>query len=184
VTTIAKKTVAKKGKKCNCRKPVQKSSMVGHCQIATRLVFAWCGCDLVKIRVIAKSVTVWLQPLMCCDCKKAVAKTSMCVIATLSHVRDCNLIAVWLQPYRSVIAKNSCKNSITLRLKKPVQKAPCRRKKKSTQKHCRVPNSHIQKKGRKVATSQKKYFQTATNNMSRTIKAKTHGYNMFLSHWS
>jgi hypothetical protein len=38
------------------------------------------------------------------------------------------------------------------------------------------------KKGRKVATSQKKYFQTATNNMSRTIKAKTHGYNMFLSH--
>jgi hypothetical protein len=77
----------------------------------------------VKIRVIAKSVTVWLQPLMCCDCKKTIAKTSMYVIATLSHVHDCNLIAVSLQPYRTVIAKkqlqkqhvtaiqkNSCKN--------------------------------------------------------------------------
>jgi hypothetical protein len=48
----------------------------------------------VKIRVIAKKVTAWLQPLMCCDCKKAVAKTSMWMIATLSHVRDYNLIAV------------------------------------------------------------------------------------------
>jgi hypothetical protein len=56
-----KKQLQKIGEKCNCRKPVQKSSMTRHCQIATRLVFASCGCDLVKIRVIAKSVTVWLQ---------------------------------------------------------------------------------------------------------------------------
>jgi hypothetical protein len=31
----------------------KKSSMPWHYQIATRLVFAWCGCNLVKIQVIA-----------------------------------------------------------------------------------------------------------------------------------
>jgi hypothetical protein len=88
----------KKRSKCDCKKPVQKSSMPWHCQIATRLVFAWCGCNLVKIRVIAKSVTVWLQPLMCCDCKKSSWKKQ--------HVCDCNLVAcAWLQSYRTVIAE-------------------------------------------------------------------------------
>jgi hypothetical protein len=67
-----KKTVAKTGKKVRLQKnQFKKSSMSWHCQIATRLVFSWCCCNLVKIRVIAKQVKVWLQPLMCCDCKNA-----------------------------------------------------------------------------------------------------------------
>jgi hypothetical protein len=44
----------KTGKKCDWNKPVQKKLQSWHCQIATRLVFAWCGCNLVKIRLIAK----------------------------------------------------------------------------------------------------------------------------------
>jgi hypothetical protein len=102
--------IAKKGKSAIAKKLVQKSFMPWHCQIATMLVFAWCGCNLVKIQVIATSFAVWLHPLMCCDCEKKVAKTTMCMIATLSQC-DCTLIAVWLQ-------KNSCKNSMWLRLQK------------------------------------------------------------------
>jgi hypothetical protein len=37
-----------------------------------------------EIRVIAKSVTVWLQPLLCCDCKNS-CKKSMCVIFHPCH---------------------------------------------------------------------------------------------------
>jgi hypothetical protein len=93
-----------------------KSSMPWHCQIATKLVFAWCGCNLVKIQVIATSFTVWLQPLMCCDCKKDSCKTRMWVIATLSQC-DCTLIAVWLR-----LQKTGKKCDCNKHVKK---KAPC-----------------------------------------------------------
>jgi hypothetical protein len=50
VIAIAKKQV----KRAIAINQFKKSSVSWHCQIATRLVFASCGCNLVKIRVIAK----------------------------------------------------------------------------------------------------------------------------------
>jgi hypothetical protein len=46
--------------------------------------------------VIATSFTVWLQPLICCNCKKKQLQNQ--------NVGDCNLVVVWLHPYSSVIA--------------------------------------------------------------------------------
>jgi hypothetical protein len=68
--------------------------------------------------------------------KNPVAKTSMCVIATLSHVRDCKF-------YRSVIAKQ-----VKVRLRK---KAPCRRKKEGAKNIAEFQFTNSKKKGRKVA---------------------------------
>jgi hypothetical protein len=69
----------------------KKSTMPWSCQIATRLVFAWCGCNLVKKRqVIATSKT--------CGCNiwcAAIAKKRQ---LQNQDVGDC------LRPYSSVIA--------------------------------------------------------------------------------
>jgi hypothetical protein len=88
---FCKKTVAKKTAcDCDCKKTVAKKQV---------------KCDY---SVVATADVLRLQ-------KNPVGKTSMCVIATFSHVRDCKF-------YRSVIAKQ-----VKVRLRK---NAPCRRKKK------------------------------------------------------
>jgi hypothetical protein len=108
--------------------------------------------------VIATSLTVWLQPLMCCDWKKPSCKNQ--------HVRDCNLVTcAWLQFYRSVIAKQ-----VKVRLQKMLHAAE---KKKVHKNIARVPiHKFKQKKDVKLPHHRREYFQTATNNMSRTIKIK------------
>jgi hypothetical protein len=113
-----KKTVAKtQVKKCDCKKTSsKKSSMPWHCQIATRLVFADVVATWWKYRwlqhplhVVATTDVLWLQ-------KRQLQN---------QNVGDCNLIAVWLHPYSSVIViakKKQVKSAIAInQFKKP----PC-----------------------------------------------------------
>jgi hypothetical protein len=94
VIAIAEK---KQVKRCDCNKPVKKSSMSWHCQIVTRLVFAWYGCNLVKIQMIATSFT--------CGCNHWCVAIAKKTVARPENIGDCNLVAVctlisvwlWLQ---------------------------------------------------------------------------------------
>jgi hypothetical protein len=66
--------------------------------------------------------------------------------------------------------------------KKPVQKAKTlpQKKRKVHKNIAEFPiHKFKRKKDVKLPHHRKEYFQTATRNMSCTIKAKTHGYNMF-----
>jgi hypothetical protein len=66
--------------------------------------------------------------------------------------------------------------------KKPVQKAKTlpQKKRKVHKNIAEFPiHKFKRKKDVKLPYHRKEYFQTATRNMSCTIKAKTHGYNMF-----
>jgi hypothetical protein len=117
VTTIAKKTVAKtQVKKCDCKKTSsKKSSMSWHCQMR----LGWCLLDVVAtwwkyrwlqhpLHVVATTDVLWLQ-------KRQLQN---------QNVGDCNLVAVWLHPYSSVIviAKKQVKSAIAInQFKKP----PC-----------------------------------------------------------
>jgi hypothetical protein len=73
------------------KKPVKKSSMPWNCHIATRLVFTWCGCNLVK-------KCRWLQHPLHVVATSDVQQLQKKWQLQNQNVGDC------LRPYSSVIA--------------------------------------------------------------------------------